>query len=158
MALSCNPKLLIADEPTTALVTTQAQVLEQISALQAEFRMAVILVTHDLGVVAEPAGGRLSCTAEASWSRLHGGVFNRPRYPYTAGLLASIPRIVNGSPNCRDLAVCGSSAARRLSFCRSLPACTGTMPGGAASPDWPERGKRRGLPFSAVGPCVVSSP
>ena len=95
MALSCNPKLLIADEPTTALdVTTQAQVLEQISALQAEFRMAVILVTHDLGVVAETCQRALvmycgSIVESGDTAEL----FSRPRHPYTAGLLASIPRI-----------------------------------------------------------------
>ncbi|MDP2325208.1 MAG: ABC transporter ATP-binding protein [Gammaproteobacteria bacterium] len=95
MALSCNPKLLIADEPTTALdVTTQAQVLEQISALQAEFRMAVILVTHDLGVVAETCRRALvmycgSIVESGDTAEL----FSRPRHPYTAGLLASIPRI-----------------------------------------------------------------
>jgi len=95
MALSCNPRLLIADEPTTALdVTTQAQVLQQIRALQTEFRMAVILVTHDLGVVAETCQraivmycGSIVETGETA------NLFSRPRHPYTAGLLASIPRI-----------------------------------------------------------------
>ncbi len=95
MALSCSPKLLIADEPTTALdVTTEAQVLEQIKALQTEFRMAVILVTHDLGVVAETCkravvmycGSIVESGATAE-------LFSHPRHPYTAGLLASIPRL-----------------------------------------------------------------
>ncbi len=95
MALSCNPRLLIADEPTTALdVTTQAQVLEQFRTLQAEFRMAVILVTHDLGVVAETCQRALvmycgSIVESGATSDL----FSRPRHPYTAGLLASIPRL-----------------------------------------------------------------
>ena len=95
MALSCSPQLLIADEPTTALdVTTQAQVLEQIRALQTEFRMAVILVTHDLGVVAETCRRALvmycgSIVESGNTTEL----FSRPRHPYTAGLLASIPRI-----------------------------------------------------------------
>ncbi len=95
MALSCDPKLLIADEPTTALdVTTQAQVLEQISKLQSEFRMAVVLITHDLGVVAETCRraivmycGRI--VENAAIDRL----FANPRHPYTRGLLDSIPRI-----------------------------------------------------------------
>jgi oligopeptide/dipeptide ABC transporter ATP-binding protein len=95
MALSCGPKLLVADEPTTALdVTTQAQVLEEIRGLQAEFRMAIILVTHDLGVVAETCAraivmycGRI--VESAPTARL----FAAPRHPYTAGLLESIPRI-----------------------------------------------------------------
>ena len=95
MALSCNPQLLIADEPTTALdVTTQAQVLQQIKALQTEFRMAVILVTHDLGVVAETCQRALvmycgSIVESGDVAQL----FSHPRHPYTAGLLASIPRL-----------------------------------------------------------------
>ncbi len=95
MALSCDPKLLIADEPTTALdVTTQAQVMEQIVKLQDEFHMSVILVTHDLGVVAESCDraivmycGNIIETADIN------DLFERPRHPYTKGLLESIPRI-----------------------------------------------------------------
>jgi oligopeptide/dipeptide ABC transporter ATP-binding protein len=95
MALSCNPKLLVADEPTTALdVTTQAQVLEQIRELQDEFHMAVILVTHDLGVVAETCQRALVmyCGSIVEAGRTE-QLFAQPRHPYTAGLLASIPRI-----------------------------------------------------------------
>jgi len=95
MALSCNPQLLIADEPTTALdVTTQAQVLQQISALQVEFRMAVILVTHDLGVVAETCKRAvvMYCGSIVEAGDV-ASLFSRPRHPYTAGLLASIPRL-----------------------------------------------------------------
>jgi oligopeptide/dipeptide ABC transporter ATP-binding protein len=105
MALSCDPKLIVADEPTTALdVTTQAQVLEQIVKLQSEFGMAMILVTHDLGVVAETCDraivmycGRIAEKAEI------GPLFARPRHPYTVGLLESIPRI--GTHGQGDLAV-----------------------------------------------------
>jgi oligopeptide/dipeptide ABC transporter ATP-binding protein len=95
MALSCGPRLLIADEPTTALdVTTQAQVLELINDLQQEFHMAVILVTHDLGVVAETCRRALvmycgKIVEQAPVEQL----FSSPRHPYTHGLLASIPRI-----------------------------------------------------------------
>jgi peptide/nickel transport system ATP-binding protein len=95
MALACNPKVLIADEPTTALdVTIQAQILELIVELQREFSAAVILITHDLGVVAETArrvivmyAGRKVEEAEV------GELFARPLHPYTVGLLASIPRL-----------------------------------------------------------------
>jgi peptide/nickel transport system ATP-binding protein len=95
MALSCGPSLLIADEPTTALdVTTQAQVIEQMTKLQREFGMAMILITHDLGVVAETCAraivmyaGRMVETASV------GALFSTPRHPYTTGLLASIPRV-----------------------------------------------------------------
>jgi peptide/nickel transport system ATP-binding protein len=95
MALACNPKVLIADEPTTALdVTIQAQILDLILELQREFGTAVILITHDLGVVAETAqrvivmyAGRKVEEAEV------GELFARPLHPYTVGLMASIPRL-----------------------------------------------------------------
>ncbi len=95
MALSCSPRLLVADEPTTALdVTTQAQVLEQMVRLQQEFGMSMILITHDMGVVAQSCSkamvmysGRVVEQAPVT------ELFARPRHPYTGGLLASIPRI-----------------------------------------------------------------
>ena len=95
MALACHPSLLIADEPTTALdVTIQAQVLELIKGLQHELGMAVMLITHDLGVIAETSdevvvmyAGRVAERAPV------GELFARPLHPYTRGLLASIPRL-----------------------------------------------------------------
>ena len=95
MALSCDPELLIADEPTTALdVTVQAQILDLIWDLQQEYHSAVIIITHDLGVVAELSddilvmyAGRMSEYGQAE------DVFDRPGHPYTWGLLASMPRI-----------------------------------------------------------------
>jgi peptide/nickel transport system ATP-binding protein len=95
MALSCDPELLIADEPTTALdVTVQAQILDLISDLQQEYGSAVIMITHDLGVVAELAddvlvmyAGRM---AEYGSSQ---DIFDRPGHPYTWGLLGSMPRL-----------------------------------------------------------------
>ena len=95
MALSCNPELLIADEPTTALdVTVQAQILDLMADLQQEFGSAVIIITHDLGVVAELAddilvmyAGRM---AEYGTSE---DVFDRPAHPYAWGLLGSMPRM-----------------------------------------------------------------
>jgi oligopeptide/dipeptide ABC transporter ATP-binding protein len=95
MALSCNPKLLIADEPTTALdVTTQAQVLEQIVKLQDEFQMAVILITHDLGVVAETCQRALVMYCGEVIERADiVSLFENPRHPYSRGLLDSIPRL-----------------------------------------------------------------
>jgi len=93
MALSCNPSLLIADEPTTALdVTIQAQILELIKELQEKLGMSLLLITHDLGVVAEQAdevaimyAGKLVERAQAK------AIFNRPLHPYTVGLLNSLP-------------------------------------------------------------------
>ena len=95
MALSCDPKLLVADEPTTALdVTTQAQVMEQIVKLQEEFHMSMILVTHDLGVVAESCDRALVmyCGSIIEQANIN-DLYERPRHPYTTGLLQSIPRI-----------------------------------------------------------------
>ncbi len=95
MALSCSPQLLVADEPTTALdVTTQAQVLELMNGLQQEFGMAMILITHDLGVVAKSCSEAVvmysgKVVEQAPVTEL----FERPRHPYTSGLLASIPRV-----------------------------------------------------------------
>lgn len=95
MALACNPKLLIADEPTTALdVTIQAQIMELIKSLKDEFGMAILLVTHDLGLVAEMADRVLVMYAgqvveEAQVSTL----FHNPGHPYTKALLESIPSI-----------------------------------------------------------------
>jgi oligopeptide/dipeptide ABC transporter ATP-binding protein len=93
MALLCQPKLLIADEPTTALdVTVQAQILEIINKMQRERDLAMILITHDLGVIAETAkrvvvmyAGKVVETATT------GQIFSRPQHPYTIGLLESIP-------------------------------------------------------------------
>src|SRR5712692_3444542 len=95
MALSCNPKLLIADEPTTALdVTIQAQILDLMRELKQKIDAAIVLITHDLGVVAEMAqrvvvmyAGRRAEEAPV------GPLFRRPMHPYTRGLLASVPRL-----------------------------------------------------------------
>jgi oligopeptide transport system ATP-binding protein len=95
MALSCNPNLLIADEPTTALdVTIQAQILELIANLRQEFNTAVLLITHDMGVVAGVAdrivvmyAGKVAETSQTE------ELFGNPRHPYTLGLLNSIPRL-----------------------------------------------------------------
>jgi peptide/nickel transport system ATP-binding protein len=95
MALACRPSLLIADEPTTALdVTVQAQILDLLRELQAETGMSIILITHDLGVVAEMAdevavmyAGRVVERAAAT------DLFASPQHPYTLGLLGSVPRL-----------------------------------------------------------------
>ena len=95
MALSCNPQLLIADEPTTALdVTTQAQILDLMKELQEDYGMALLFITHDLGVVAEIADdvavmylGNVVEYADVDT------IFNNPKHPYTRALLRSIPKI-----------------------------------------------------------------
>ena len=95
MALSCNPKLLIADEPTTALdVTIQAQILDLIARLRKEFGMAVILITHDLGVVAGVCERiNVMYAGHIVESGTSEELFTNPRHPYTLGLLRSVPRI-----------------------------------------------------------------
>ena len=95
MALSCDPELLIADEPTTALdVTVQAQILDLIRDLQKEFNSAVIIITHDLGVVAELSDDIMVMYAgRASEYGTAEQIFNEPEHPYTWGLLGSMPRI-----------------------------------------------------------------
>jgi peptide/nickel transport system ATP-binding protein len=95
MALACNPKVLLADEPTTALdVTIQAQILDIILDLQKKLGTAVILITHDLGVVAETAQRVIVMYAGRKVEEaLVGELFARPLHPYTHGLMASIPRL-----------------------------------------------------------------
>jgi peptide/nickel transport system ATP-binding protein len=95
MALSCDPELLIADEPTTALdVTVQAQILDLIRDLQQEFNSAVIIITHDLGVVAELADDILVMYAgRAVEYGTADEIFTAPQHPYTWGLLGSMPRL-----------------------------------------------------------------
>ncbi len=95
MALSCNPKLLIADEPTTALdVTIQAQILELLNELKAKLRMAVMLITHDMGVIAETAQRVVVMyAAKVAEEAPVVDLFKEPLHPYTQGLLRSIPRI-----------------------------------------------------------------
>lgn len=108
MSLSCNPKLLIADEPTTALdVTVQAQILDLLRDLQREFGSAIILITHDLGVVSEIADDVLVMYAgravEYGSTR---AVLDRAGHPYTWGLLESLPRL-SGDPNIRLQTIAG---------------------------------------------------
>jgi len=95
MALSCSPNLLIADEPTTALdVTIQAQILELLNELKTKLKMAVMLITHDMGVIAETAQRVVVMyAAKVAEEAPVGDLFKEPLHPYTQGLLRSIPRI-----------------------------------------------------------------
>jgi oligopeptide/dipeptide ABC transporter ATP-binding protein len=137
MALACEPRLLIADEPTTALdVTIQAQILELMHALQHETGTAIVLITHDLGVVAEVADDVLVMYAgrvveQAPVREL----FARPQHPYTVGLLGSIPRL--------------AGAQRRLAAIRGQVPSPWRMPPGCRFADR--------CPF-AVADCHAASP
>jgi oligopeptide/dipeptide ABC transporter ATP-binding protein len=125
MALSCNPDLLIADEPTTALdVTIQAQILDLMKSLQDEFGMSILMVTHDLGVVADMASH--VAIMYASQIVEYGPVkeiYNNPRHPYTLGLFTSIP--VLGQKK-KDLYVIPGNVPNPLAFpdgCKFWPRC-----------------------------------
>ena len=94
IALACRPKLVIADEPTTALdVTVQAQILELLQSLQKELGMAVIMITHDLGVIAETCSDVVVMYAGRVAERGSVSSFDNPQHLYTVGLLNSIPRL-----------------------------------------------------------------
>jgi oligopeptide/dipeptide ABC transporter ATP-binding protein len=131
MALSCNPRLLIADEPTTALdVTIQAQILDLIRELQVRLGLAVILVTHDLGIVAEYADDvTILYAARVMEQAPTAELFRNPLNPYTRGLLESIPGI-GADRHHRLQAIPGSipSALHPPSGCRFHPRCTRAIP------------------------------
>ena len=128
MALACNPRLLIADEPTTALdVTIQAEILDLLRALKDEFELSMLLITHDLGVVAETAdrvavmyAGRI--VEEARVREL----FRSPRHPYTEGLLRSVPRLTEAGLRQRRLQTITGSVPGLLELpagCKFAPRC-----------------------------------
>ena len=125
MALACHPAVLIADEPTTALdVTIQAQILELLKQLQREMGMAVILITHDLGVVAETAdrvavmyAGQVVEYADVR------SIFRRPLHPYTAGLHASLPKLGEIVERLRVIPGTVPNPARFPVGCRFHPRC-----------------------------------
>lgn len=129
MALSCNPTLLIADEPTTALdVTTQAQILKLMRSLQAQYGMAMLFITHDLGVVAEIADdvavmylGRIVEQSDVDT------LFHNPKHPYTQALLQSIPKIAAKRQELNPIEGMVPSPFRRPSGCTFHPRCTQRM-------------------------------
>jgi peptide/nickel transport system ATP-binding protein len=129
MALINNPDLLIADEPTTALdVTTQAQILTLIEKLQAEFGSAVIMITHDLGVVAEIADDVVVMyAAEVAEKGTVGQIFKQPHHPYTWGLMGSLPRLDTHVERLVQIQGQPPSLLRPPSGCRFHPRCPYVM-------------------------------
>ncbi len=127
MALACRPALLIADEPTTALdVTIQAQILALMLDLQRELGMGLILITHDLGVVAQTAQRVIVMYAGKKVEEADvGTLFTNARHPYTRGLMASIPAVPSGR---------GNSKARLAEIAGTVPSLTRLPPGCAFAP------------------------
>jgi len=129
MALACNPRLLIADEPTTALdVTIQAQILELMTRLQNDRGTAILLITHDMGVVAEMAD-RVSVMYTGYFVEegdVH-SIFEEPLHPYTAGLLTSIPRLDVETERLHVIPGTVPSLAEWPSGCRFHPRCDRSM-------------------------------
>jgi oligopeptide/dipeptide ABC transporter ATP-binding protein len=130
IAIACRPRVLIADEPTTALdVTIQAQILDLLRDLQAELGMAVILISHDLGVIAEFAQRVLVMYAgrvvEAAPAR---ALFRRPMHPYTSGLLAAIPPLDTDIRRLPTIAGTIPDPAQRIVGCRFSPRCPEAEP------------------------------
>jgi peptide/nickel transport system ATP-binding protein len=125
MALACNPRLLIADEPTTALdVTIQAQILELMRALRAELGTAIILITHDLGVIAELADDVIVMYAGQVVERCTvPQLFAEPQHPYTVGLLGSIPQMHLARERLSAIEGFVPDAAAMPPGCRFHPRC-----------------------------------
>ena len=133
MALACNPEILIADEPTTALdVTIQAQILELMMKLQEDFDTAIMMITHDLGVIAEIATRVVVMYAgkvveEGSTQ----AIFEDPKHPYTRGLLKSIPKLgeraIHGRRRLQEIAGIVPSLYELPAGCRFLPRCPHAM-------------------------------
>jgi oligopeptide/dipeptide ABC transporter ATP-binding protein len=141
MALACDPRILIADEPTTALdVTTQAQILDLLRSLQRERGLALILITHDMGVIAEMADEVVVMYLGRAVERGPvDGIFHDPKHPYTQALLRSIPSIM-AEPRSRLATVAGSipHPFNRPPGCPFHPRCPDYMPGVCETAEPPE--------------------
>jgi peptide/nickel transport system ATP-binding protein/oligopeptide transport system ATP-binding protein len=130
IALACEPALLIADEPTTALdVTIQAQILELMRDLQQRLGMAILMITHDLGVIAELADDVVVMYAgQIVESGPVDAIFNDPQHPYTIGLLGSIPRLDVERKRLSTIEGTVPSPANQPRGCRFGPRCPFAQP------------------------------
>jgi peptide/nickel transport system ATP-binding protein len=142
MALVCNPKLLIADEPTTALdVTVQAQILELLKSVQKEFNTSIIFITHDLGVISEFADDVLVMYAGRAVEK--GSVvevLTKPQHPYSWGLLSSIPDLDSHVTNFHSIGGTPPSMLKLANGCAFEPRCEfkSNVPGGKCAAQLPE--------------------
>jgi dipeptide transport system ATP-binding protein len=136
MAIACNPRLLIADEPTTALdVTIQAQILELLRGLQRERGMALVLITHNMGVVAEMAQRvAVMYAGQVVEERRAAELFRTPQHPYTAALLAAMPERSEGLQRLATIPGVVPGAFDRPSGCLFAPRCASATPACAARP------------------------
>ena len=137
MALSCKPKLLIADEPTTALdVTIQAQILELLRKLQHETGMAIMLITHDLGVVAENADtvAVMYASRVVEFATVE-ALFDKPQHPYTEGLFRSVPKLESEQSRLETISGNVPNPAKFPTGCKFHTRCHRTRALAAASPD-----------------------
>ena len=151
IALACRPRLLIADEPTTALdATVQAGILDLLRGLRRELGMAVLLITHDLGVVSDICervvvmyAGRVAETGEA------GTIFARPAHPYTRALLAAIPRLEGPIGSLPAIAGVVPAPADFPAGCRFAPRCPYAIPACEAAPP-----ALRPVPSGTAAACI----
>jgi oligopeptide/dipeptide ABC transporter ATP-binding protein len=174
MALSCKPKLLIADEPTTALdVTIQAQILELLRKLQRERGMSILLITHDLGVVAENADvvGVMYASRMVEFATVE-DLFDRPQHPYTEGLFRSIPKLGANSERLETIPGMVPNPMHFPGGCKFHPRCARTRvcagaveAGRAVFPVGTNIAKEvapatdsEGKPFSVLKKCAVEEP
>jgi oligopeptide/dipeptide ABC transporter ATP-binding protein len=152
MALACDPKVLIADEPTTALdVTIQAQILELLNNLRRTRELAVLLITHDLGVVAEVADRvAVMYTGQIVEQSPVDELFTRPKHPYTEGLLRSVPKLATAAVE---------QNARLQTIEGTVPRPTALPPGCHFEPRCPYRLPRcreETIPLYPVGETVMA--
>jgi oligopeptide/dipeptide ABC transporter ATP-binding protein len=161
MALSCQPKLLIADEPTTALdVTIQAQILDLLRTLQRDRGMSILLITHDLGVVAENADvvGVMYASRIVEFATVE-DLFDRPQHPYTEGLFRSVPRLGSHVKRLETISGAVPNPARFPSGCKFHPRCPRTREAASRAPKQDVINfKSAGESFDVLRKCAAEEP
>ena len=153
MAIACNPRLLIADEPTTALdVTIQKQILDLLVDLQRQHGMGLVLITHDMGVVAETAGRvQVMYAGQMVEQQATDGLFNTPRHPYTAALLDALPERAIGRHRLPTIPGTVPGIDDRPAGCLFSPRCKFATARCAAEAPIPQTGVRCHTPLDDAG-------